>query len=114
MENRPLREPGFTPRGRGTFKPAFQPYPAPSPWGRGRQDAWQAPRGRGFVAGSGGLPSRNSNNPVTNPASAPSQPRQIRINDIIFELDAKGSKLTRITREFLTEIYTEGTITDDE
>ncbi|KAE9961923.1 hypothetical protein BLS_001122 [Venturia inaequalis] len=94
MENRPFRDPGSI-RGRGAFKPAFQPYPAP--WGRGRQDAWQAPRGRGFAAGLGGLSSRNSNDPVTNAASAPSQPRQIRINDIIFELDAKGSKLTRIT-----------------
>lgn len=115
MENRPFKAPGFDPgRGRGAFKPAFQPYPAP--WGRGRQDVWQAPRGRGrgFVAGPGGLPSRNLNVPVTNVASAPSQPRQIRINDITFELDAKGSKLTRITRQSLTEYDKEGAIADDE
>ncbi|QDS72945.1 hypothetical protein FKW77_008330 [Venturia effusa] len=98
MENRPFRAPAFDAvRGRGAFKPVFQPYPAPR--SRGREDTWQSPRGRGLVAGHGrgGLSSRNPNITAPDAASAPSQPRQIHINDIIFELDAKGSKLTRIT-----------------
>lgn len=99
MSNRPFATPAFGPvRGRGAFNPAFQPYPAAR--GRGQRDSWPAPRGRGRgpAAGLGGLPSRTD--PTRNAPPVPSQPRQIRINDIVFELDAKGSKLTRITCQF--------------
>lgn len=98
MANHPFAPPAFGPvRGRGALNPAFQPYPLPR--GRGRQDAWPAPRGRGQgrEPGLGGLPTRRDLATISSPA--PSLPRQIRINDIVFDLDAKGSKLTRITRQ---------------
>lgn len=103
MANHPFAPPTFGPvRGRGAFNPAFQPYPAPR--GRGRRGGWPAPRGRAPEAGHaptrlaapGGTGVANTSSP-----SALSQPRQIRINHVVFELDAKGSKLTRITRECL-------------
>jgi hypothetical protein len=95
MANHPFGPPAFGPvRGRGAFNHALHPYLPPhlSLRGRGRPGVFEPSRGRGR-----GLEARPSAT-ISTPAP-PSQPRQIRINDVVFELDAKGSKLTRITRE---------------
>jgi hypothetical protein len=97
MSNHPFAPPAFGPvRGRGAFNHALHPYlpPHPSPRGRGRAGVFEPSHGRGRGRG---LEARTS--ATISPRAPPSQPRQIRIKDVVFELDAKGSKLTRITRE---------------